>query len=237
MKLLLVDEYNDKGHLVYIENLPGAYVRGATLEEALSKLDSEAERWMLWAGMEPYRARAHGTVSQEKPSTLAIEDADSDVLFESEKAPLTAGEYVKLRHLALKSAEDFLTLYQSIPDKEGTTLPRRSTFYGDVPVTARQMYEHTKNVNSYYFDQLGIDADNGPDILTCRIAGFELLERQPDFLGNGVFDGSYDEQWTVRKLCRRFIWHDRIHARAMYRMASALCGSENISDPFFFGSL
>lgn len=237
MKLSLVDEYNDKGHLVYIENLPGAYVRGATLEEALGKLDIEAERWMLWAGMEPYCARAQGIIVQEKSSTLTIEDADSDVLFDSEKTPLTPEEYARLKRLALKSAEDFLALYQSIPDKDGTTLPRRSTFYGDVPVTARQMYEHTKNVNSYYFDQVGIDADNEPDIFTCRKAGFQLLERQPDFLGNALFEGSYDEQWTVRKLCRRFIWHDRIHARAMYRMAAALCGRENIGDPFFFGSV
>ena len=26
------------------------------------------------------------------------------------------------------------------------------------------------------------------------------------------------ETWTLRKLLRRFIWHDRIHARAMVRM-------------------
>ena len=61
-------------------------------------------------------------ITQEKDSELAIKDADSDVLFESEKAPLTADEYEKLKALALKSAKDFLALYDSIPDKSATAI-------------------------------------------------------------------------------------------------------------------
>ena len=49
--------------------------------------------------------------------------------------------------------------------------------------------------------------------------GFALLEGRPDFLRNAVRLGSYDEEWTLRKVLRRFIWHDRIHGKAMYRMA------------------
>ena len=32
-------------------------------------------------------------------------------------------------------------------------------------------------------------------------------------------EGSYGEMWSVRKVLRRFVWHDRIHAKAMWRMA------------------
>lgn len=83
----------------------------------------------------------------------------------------------------------------------------------------REMYEHTKNVNAYYFGEIGVETDNEGSILECRIRGFELLEEKHDFLENRVFDGSYGEQWSLRKLLRRFVWHDRIHAKAMYRMA------------------
>ena len=41
------------------------------------------------------------------------------------------------------------------------------------------------------------------------------------------------ERWTLRKLLRRFLWHDRIHARAMWRMAAPLWGSA-VADPFGF---
>ena len=46
--------------------------------------------------------------------------------------------------------------------------------------------------------------------------------------------GSYDEDWTLRKGLRRFVWHDRIHGRAMWRMACALCGSRRVADPYRF---
>ena len=136
---------------------------------------------------------------------------------------------------ALRSAADFLALYRSIPDPDQSVLPPRETFYGAVPRTAREMYEHTKNVNSYYFRDIGIAADNEGDIFSCRERGFLLLERQPDYLQNKVFLGSYEEKWSLRKVLRRFIWHDRIHAKAMARMATKTFGAGRFCDPFGFG--
>ena len=129
-------------------------------------------------------------ITQEKDSELAIKDADSDVLFESEKAPLTADEYEKLKALALKSAKDFLALYDSIPDKSATAIAERKTFYGQVPRTADEMYMHTKNVNEYYFAEIEVDADNDGTIYECRKRGFEELEAKSDFLQNTVIEGS-----------------------------------------------
>lgn len=69
-------------------------------------------------------------IVQEKQSDLQIKDANSDVLFITEKEPLSDGEYQNLKTLALKSAEDFLALYNSFPDKDKSALPSRETFYG-----------------------------------------------------------------------------------------------------------
>ena len=80
------------------------------------------------------------------------------------------------------------------------------------------MYEHTKNVNDYYFGEIGIKADNDGDIFGCRKRAFEALVKTPHYLDNIIYDGSYNEQWTLRKLFRRFIWHDRIHAKAMRKL-------------------
>ncbi len=134
----------------------------------------------------------------------------------------------------LKSAKDFLLLYQSIPDQSAAAIAGRKTFYGQVPRTANEMYEHTKNVNAYYFGEIDVDADNDGNIYECRKCGFEALERTPDFLQNAVIEGSYGEDWSLRKVLRRFVWHDRIHARAMYRMAVKVFGAENVANPFCF---
>ena len=173
-------------------------------------------------------------IVEEKRSELTIRDADSDVLFESEQAQLTIEEYETLKTLALESAKDFLTLYESIPDKNKAAIPERKTFYGRVPRTANEMYEHTKNVNTYYFAEIAVDADNDGNIYECRKRGFESLESNPDFLQNTVRKGSYGEDWSLRKVLRRFIWHDRIHAKAMYRMAIKVFGAENVVNPFCF---
>ena len=96
------------------------------------------------------------------------------------------------------------------------------------------MYEHTKSVNAYYFAEIDVDADNNGDIYECRKRGLEALEAQTAFLKNALVEGSYGEDWSLRKMLRRFIWHDRIHAKAMYRMATKLFGTENIENPFCF---
>ena len=173
-------------------------------------------------------------IAEEKESELDIRDADSDAIFDSEKAPLTREEYEVLKALALRSAKDFLTLYESIPDKDAGLSPLRKTFYGQVPHTAREMHAHTKSVTAYYFGEIGIEADNEGDILTCRRRGFEALEAHPDFLHMPAAEGSYGEYWSVRKMLRRFIWHDRIHARAMWRGACRMFGVNGIENPFRF---
>lgn len=183
---------------------------------------------------EPPQCRITPEIVQEKESTLAIHDADSDVLFHEEKTDFTMTEYLRLKTLALKSAQDFLTQYQAAPDKNKSCLPPRDKFYGQIPRTAAEMYEHTKNVNEHYFGEINVSTDNKGDIEDCRVRGFALLECQPNFLDNNVIFGSYDEQWTLRKVLRRFIWHDRIHAKAMYRMAISTFGSDVIPNVFHF---
>lgn len=233
MTINCVWEHNGNDTLLYATNFVGAYTRGESLEIAKAKMPQEIVSYCNWLGMDA-AGKTEIVIVGEKRSELTIRDADSDVLFESEKAPLTAEEYKKLKALALKSAQDFLALYDSVPDKNATAAPERKTFYGKVPRSADEMYEHTKNVNTYYFAEIAVDANHDGNIYECRKRGFESLESNPDFLQNTVRKGSYGEDWSLRKVLRRFIWHDRIHARAMYRMATKVFGAESIENPFYF---
>ena len=218
MKIRCVWEHNGNDSILYAENFAGAYTRGESKEIALQKMIREVESYLEWKGA-AVPDSLETLIVQEKASLLEISDADSDVLFEEEKRPLTRAEYEELKALALKSAQDFLDLYEAIPDRNKSCLPIRKTFYGQVPRTASEMYEHTKNVNDYYLGEIGVETDHEGTIVECRQRGFAMLEGQPDFLENRVCLGSYGEEWSLRKVLRRFIWHDRIHAKAMYRMA------------------
>ena len=226
-------EHNGTDTLLYAVDYIGAYTRGESLDIAKAKMPAEILSYLKWCG-ENASNDFEIVITGEKVSDLNIKDADSDVLFESEKSPLTLDEYEKLKALALKSAKDFLALYESIPDKRATAVPERKTFYGNVPRSADEMYEHTKNVNEYYFTEIDVHANNNGSIYECRKRAFEQLETTADYLNNAVIEGSYGEYWSLRKVFRRFIWHDRIHAKAMYRMAVKVFGAENVKNPFYF---
>ena len=233
MKINCVWEHNGDDSLLYADNFAGAFSRGASKEEAILKMPEEIRRFRLWRGETPADDYEIAIV-QEKESGLQIRDADSDVLFTTEKEPLSAAEYQHLKSLAMKSAGDFYLLYSSFPDKHRSALPCRKTFYGSVPRTAEEMYQHTKNVNEYYFSEIGVEADNEGSIVLCREKGFEALEAVPEYLSLEPVTGSYGEGWSVRKVLRRFIWHDRIHAKAMYRMGILTFGADVIPDIFGF---
>lgn len=234
MKIRCVWEHNCNDSILYSIDYTGAFTRGETRDVAIQKMASEIRSYLQWKGSS-VPASLEPIIVQEKDSGLAISDADSDVLFDEEKNPLNILEYEELKALALKSAYDFLKLYETIPDKNKSCLPVRKTFYGQVPRTAFEMYEHTKNVNDYYFGEIGVEADHEGNIVECRQRGFALLESRADFLKNTVYLGSYDEEWSLRKVLRRFIWHDRIHAKAMYRMAVKTFG-DDIPNVFHFGT-
>ena len=233
MKIRCIWEHNGDDSILYAENFIGAFARGASKDSAIQKMSSEIKSYLRWKGaltLDCFETE----IVQGKCSKLTISDADTDVLFDEERKELCASEYTDLKSLALKSAYDFLALYQAIPDKNKSCLPARATFYGQAPRTAFEMYEHTKNVNDYYFGEIGVAANHEGDIAECRERGFTILESQPDFLKNAVYLGRYDEEWSLRKVLRRFIWHDRIHAKDMYRMAVKTFGPDAIPNTFQF---
>ena len=234
MKITCIWEHNGSDSILYASNLPGASTRGPSLEAAAERMGREVRRWFAWQGL-AYAGESEIEIVRDAACTLNVSDGDSDVLFPEEAVPLTMEEYIRLKELALKSAADFLALYESIPDRDLELKPRRDTFYGAVPVTAREMYLHTKNVNAYYFGEIGVEADNDGTIVQCRQRGFAALERIPGFLDNPVLEGSYGELWSLRKMLRRFVWHDTIHGKAMYRHGIKAFGSGKIPDPFCFG--
>ena len=223
MKISCVWEHKGEDTILWAAEFPGAFARGASLSEALAKLPEDLKDWSVWTGQSAPE-EVEPVIVAEIESGLDVRDADSDALLDSERLPLAREEYERLRDMAIRSAEQFLRLYESVPDPDRSANPVRQTFYGAVPRTAREMYGHTKNVNAYYFGEIGVEADNEGDIVDCRRRGFEALEKQPDFLKNPVFEGSWDESWTLRKLLRRFIWHDRLHARALVRMRKRTFG-------------
>lgn len=234
MKLQAVVEYNPGGYLIYAANYPGAYVRGESEAEALAKFPGELRNYLRWStGALPVYDDPEIEIVQRQPSNLRIDLADSDVLFDAEQEPLTAQEFEKLKLLVLRSARDIRKMFNSIPNPDISDRPKRICFYGAVPRTPREMYEHINQTTAYYVCAFGLPFENVPDLYTNRLQALSALEDLPDPLSGTVYTAPDGELWTMRKVLRRFLWHDRIHARAMWRTTSALWSS-GLENPFFF---
>ena len=143
MTINCVWEHNGRDTLLYAVDFVGCIYPRRNIG---SRCPENASGNMLLSQMVRQKAVTSMDIAiiGEKVSSLRSATRTLMCFFESEKAPLTAEEYRKLKALALKSAQDFLALYDSVPDKNATAAPERKTFYGKVPRSADEMYAHTK---------------------------------------------------------------------------------------------
>lgn len=91
-------EHNKNDRLIYSSNVIGVFTRGASKEEALGKMEREIESYFLWMGEIP-PSSIEMIITQESVTNLSISDADSEVLFETEKMGLSIEEYERLKAL------------------------------------------------------------------------------------------------------------------------------------------
>lgn len=233
-------ETNGKGYLGFIVEFPGAFVRGRTEQEALSKVDRESESYLMWLGVDS-EASYRTAVVQRHHSLLMVEDADSEILLDADRGEISDSEFDNLVDLVWYSGETVLKIYSNAEFKNWVDEARiRSTFYGENCTTIEEILVHINRCQYYYLSRTGMEFEAREEDF-MRIRGF-CVEKIRDFYRKHnnqlVFDVD-NELWTIKKILRRFIWHDRIHAKAMTRILEKqkqLGMISRYNDPFFFFS-
>ncbi len=237
--LSLAMETNGRGFHGFIVELPGAYVRGVTEEEATLKATGEARSYLAWLGQEPARISKARTV-QTHQCKLTIEDADCQILLTDDKSPMGEEEFQHLVELAKYSGLTFTKLYDSAELKDWVDEARvRKTFYGQSKKTVREIFDHVNRTQYYYISRTGIPFTKDEAESFLRVRDFSLncltsLFRQN---GNSKIYTRDNEEWTLKKALRRFVWHDRIHGKAITRILEKqlrLGLIDSYENPFLF---
>lgn len=244
-------ETNGQGFLGHIVNLPGAFVRGRTKYESLKKVPVEAERYLKWADKFPDSQKIidhFGTSSAFKDqgldivqvhrTQLAVDEADSDILLDTDREVLSREQFFLFRDLITQSGDDVYTLSLETPDQDWCD-PRKEgkTFYGKVPSSVKETLDHIDGVQTFYLSRIGIEFESRGTFLERRDHCMEKLAERFENKNNGKIYRVDGEDWTLKKVMRRFLWHDRIHARAMARILVSQQEKGiifNFSDPFYF---
>ena len=234
-------ETNGVGWIGYVAELPGAFVRGPTEEVSLSKGEKEVRRYARWLGLEPkvsctlLRTRVHR-------SGLCVEDADNEILLEYDRGRLNPSTFDRWCQIALFSGACFQELYAAATLRDWRDPARdRETFNGPAPCSIREVYQHVDRVQGYYQQCLGLTPDFGSCSFTERRR--ECLARISELYGNNTglnVRQEGGEEWTTAKALRRYIWHDRIHAKSIVRTLQRQIEEgllDRFHDPFKFGAL
>ncbi len=228
-------ETNGRGFLGHIINLPGAFVRGRTEYEALKKVPVEAERYLNWAEKVPeckkildFPANSNALkdfdveVAQVHRTHLTVEEADSDILLDTDREVLSREEFFLFRDLITQSADDVFTLSKETSEPQWDDPKRnRKTFYGKLPSSIQEIMEHIDQVQYFYLSRIGIVVEPRGTFLQRRDYCMEKLAERFEKKSNGKIYSLDGEEWTLKKVMRRFLWHDRIHARAMAKILIA----------------
>jgi hypothetical protein len=235
-------ETNGKGFMGFILELPGSFVRGRTEKEVLSKVPAEARSYLEWLES---RSKIPETIRviQRHQCKLTVEDGDCEILLNADQESVAPTDFTKLVELAKYSGQTFSSLYKNSQLREWVDPAKeRSTFYGETPKTIEETYNHVNRTQYYYLSRLsrtGIRFPENSELDFVRTRGYCLDQIEKMFAKNGnsqLFEVD-NEQWTLKKILRRFIWHDRIHGKAIVRTLRkqkllGLIG--DCQDPFHF---
>lgn len=237
--LSLAMETNGRGFHGFIVELPGAFVRGPSEEEAVSKAHGEAMSYLGWLGQE--RAQfSKVRIVQTHQCRLMVEDADCEILLADDKQEMSDREFRHLAMLAKYSGVTFNTLFDSAKLKDWVDEARiRTTFYGQNKRTIREIFDHVKQTHRYYISRTGLslNENRAEPFMGMRELSLETLTSLFRKNENSKIYTLYGEDWTLKKVLRRFIWHDRIHGKAIVRILEKqrqLRLVDSYEDPFKF---
>lgn len=234
-------ETNGKGHIGFIVELPGAFVRGRTEDEALVKVDGEVRAYLKWLGSDQRHDYDVRTVQRHR-SSLAVEDADNEILLEVDRETMQEEEVERWIELVWYSGETFFRVYAHAEFKDWVDQSRiRKTFYGENPRTIQEVFDHVKGCQYYYLSRTEIEFEEQErDFLSIRTFCLGQLENLYRRNANSLVFEVAGEKWTLAKVLRRFIHHDRIHAKAMTRILEKqrrLGIIDQYEDPFHFAEI
>jgi len=231
-------ETNGKGFIGFLAELPGAFVRGRDEAEILSKVDWEVKTYFDWLGI-PHFSLGRTRIIERHSCQLMVEDADGEILLTADRSSMNQEEFRRLAAITRYSGKTFVSLYDSSQLRDWVDSSRvRKTFYGETPKTIREVFNHVAGTQHYYLSRVGLDVKQGGSFLDIRELGLERIWNLFQDKGNSLAYRVDGESWTVKKVLRRFIWHDRIHGKAITRILAKqkrLGLIESYEDSFRFG--
>lgn len=232
-------EVDPKGQaMAWVAELPGCYARGRTTQEAVAKIPLAVEEYAVWLRAHGEEIEPPGLVEVGEVETVAVQSdlgqGLSSGLFAFDQAPVDPGVSALALRAAAYARADLMSLVIGLGPTapsdplEGTTRTLAETLdhiiVTDLWYAIRLLSPNALEERAYllsairdaclpamaeWADESGpVEAHTYPSLTLDRDA-----EVPPGEAGR--------EGWTGYKVLRRYVWHDRLHYRALVRRTRA----------------
>lgn len=217
-------EIGSEGTGAFVPSCPGCWVFGRTPERAVAKAKAVVAEWFEWLKehSEQHLIDVKGSelevIEVLKVTYNPVEAGKPEPLFWSEVPPVTRKDVAMTLRLMNYSRQDLLRLVSGLTDNCLDWRPKNE------PRTLRNCLRHIAYVEPWYITRLNVDlrCRYPRDVLdmleVTRKAVVDYLQKFPREKMRGVFQPMKDSSpvcdlWTSRKVLRRLVDHERLHAR------------------------
>jgi predicted RNase H-like HicB family nuclease len=213
-----------EGTGAFVPSCPGCWVFGRTPESALMKVKTAIADWFEWLEMHGERVPAETRGFEVEVSEILkvtynpVRAGKPEPLFWSETLHVTRKDILRTLRLMRYSREDLLKTVNNLNNETLSWAPSGK------PRTIKDCLRHIAYVEPWYISRLNVDirceypGNTFKMLNSTRNAVIDRLRKLPREKMRGVYQPAKDASpicnlWTARKVLRRLVDHERLHAR------------------------
>ncbi len=211
----------DGGYMAWVHELLGCAARGASKAEVEAKIRPAIAEFLTWTRSARVTAEdVQFAVVTELESPVPVREADTALLLEPDRHPLTHTAWTQAERLLRLSRADLLHTLGELDETALAFKPAGS------PRSVGEQLMHIGMVELLYVVwTFHLESPQGMAeflrwarrLTTARMRTLVRADRGAET--HAFWAGaSRPEAWTARKAARRLVWHERLHLRAIRRL-------------------
>lgn len=219
-------EHLDGRWYAHVAELPGAFSDGATVDEATRFASQSIANHLVWSEAEvDHGPRPLAVVAEIIKSWNYAPDFEVNAFFSTDRPPLAEDELDGLRKLLYLARAELLDSFLGLSIDQLSIVPEGEAW------SVHDALRHVATAENWYLDRLGLAHEPAWEMKDTL--GRVLLVRQhlldvlPGLVGDERIAEWNGELWSPRKMIRRALWHELLHARDIKRIRGRILAARS----------
>ena len=218
-----VEDIEPDHGVAWVLELPACFSSATTQQEATAQVPTRIGEYFDWLkGNEQASPLANEPIETEAPevsrSFTSQNDYTVNAFFEGDRKPLDYEEVEYHLWLLDRTRRDLLAVVRQLP-RETLNRPVAREVRGSI----LGILSHVAGAENWYLDRprLALPDEEMPEEPLARLERVRVhtKARLPELVDDARVVELVGEQWSVRKVLRRALWHERDHTNHIAQLA------------------